>query len=64
VEGEDWVVLQPRPSPSKKRHIALKYALKSGVFEGESGQSVVQVSSVLKFWYTFFLHHYWHLGAI
>jgi hypothetical protein len=42
VEGEDWVVLQPKPSPSKrlltkKGHIVLKFPSKYGVFEGENG---------------------------
>jgi hypothetical protein len=55
VGGENWVALQPKPLPSKKRHIALKSPSKSSVLEGESGQSIVQVSSVLKFWCTYFL---------
>jgi hypothetical protein len=42
VEGEDWVVLQPIPSPSKilltkKRQIGLKSPSKFGVLEGENG---------------------------
>jgi hypothetical protein len=42
VEGEDWVVLQPIPSPSKilltkKGQIGLKSPSKFGVLEGENG---------------------------
>jgi hypothetical protein len=48
VEGEDWVVLQPRPPQSKKLltkkgQAALKSPLRSGVVEGEIGQIVGHV---------------------
>jgi len=51
VEGEDWVVLQPKPSPckkllTKKGQATLKYPLMFGVVEGEIGEIIGQVSKL------------------
>jgi hypothetical protein len=51
VEGKDWVVLQPKPSPSrklltKKGQVALKFPLRFGVIEGAIGQIIGHASKL------------------